>query len=98
MTQENNFPKWGFWIGKDSYYGVINRTSKVHLFLSEEKTACGYNPIIPEMQLLFGYRFSSEPKAGLLEFYADHKLGRKLTLDDFKKCKKCLKNKEKIEK
>ena len=91
MTEElEKFPKWGFWVRKDSYYGSINVTAKVHLFLSEEKTACGYNPIIPEMQGLFRYRFSSEPKAGIFDVAFEVKKGRKLTLDDFKKCKKCL--------
>ena len=91
------FPQWGFWTERDSKYGSINVTSKVHLFLSETKTACGYSPIDPKSQSFMRREFSNEPKIGIWEVYFQMKKNRASTVDDFNKCKKCLKKEIKNE-
>ena len=95
MNEETIFPAWGFWIQRDTIYGSVNVTHKVHLFLSKEKTACGYSPIIPEFHSFFRWRYSNEPKLGFwgVAFEVSHK--RPATIDDFKKCKRCLKRRTK---
>ena len=89
------FPQWGFWTQRDSKYGSINMTSKVHLFLSETTTACGYSPIVQNWQSFMRRKFSNEPKIGIWEIAFQMKFGRKSTIDDFNKCKKCLKKESK---
>ncbi len=93
----DEFPQWGFWIKMNSYYGSINVTSKVHYFLSETKTACGYSPIILKWQSFMKWKFSNKPQIGIWEISFEIKMGRSSTIDDFSKCKKCLKSKVKLE-
>ena len=94
MTDEEiTFPRWGFWINGRGY-DAMNRTDTRHLFLSESKVACGFDPSTPKWRLY--YRFSEEPKVlGLLDTMSEVYRGKKFTKDEFKKCKKCLKYEEK---
>ena len=93
-----SFPKWGFWTQRDHWYGEINVTSKVHLFLSDKETACGYVPTRDKFWFQYmRYRHSEQPKIGIWGLDFELKNGRPPAIDDFKKCKRCLKYKTKEE-
>lgn len=96
MTDEvEEFPQWGFWVmGSRSF--LRNVSKKPHLFLTENTTACGYNPIVPKDQWIMHIRFSNVPKIGIYDVMFELKRGRRPTVDDFNKCKKCLKKEEKL--
>lgn len=89
-----DFPQWGFWIvGSDEPENVTHRR---HLFLEEEKTACGFSPIKESMLGWLRYRFSAHPKIdGINEVRSQLARGRGYRAEDFPKCKRCLKKEEK---
>lgn len=93
---DNDFPQWGFWIsgvnGGESY----NVTSKRHLFLTKNRTACGYSPPRKRSRKLMRFNFSAVPKIpSIYETMSDMERGRLFTADDFSKCKRCLKSESK---
>lgn len=91
MSDETKFPQWGFWSTKNRQL-----SGKQHLFLTKETTACGWNKI--SNLWLFTYKFTATPKVdGILDTLSEMKRGRMVSIDDFPKCKKCLKHESKME-
>ena len=89
----SDFPKWGFWTEHDTWHGSINVTCKAHLFVNEKQTVCGYKPSATNEAWFryMRYSFSEKPMLGIYGVAFEMANSRQATMEDFKKCKKCLK-------